>query len=339
MKCICPAIKSEDVEDEDQDWFCPLCLAASNLTHQMQIACEPDFDNSGEEEHNEEDEWDTPRDVFPNSRWEYETAVKYSQGKQNDDTDALLAIYLGEEIVGTNKGTTNPMGSDSEDESDYSLFDEESCGRKKKAREEDDDDNGEEDSSDRSSKATWLSSSVDMSIGRAELDALSEEEEEDDDSRSNASSSGSSNNRRRSRRLRALEETENQENAIGAADFDESNILEGKRRRKAVNYRKLNDSLFGKLSEKQKAKLDDGEDYQGKKTAKRKSRSSDDEDDQESNKKIKSNWSNEEDKEESNAEEENGSGSDAQSERESKSESDGSSDSDNSGDDMEREED
>jgi hypothetical protein len=340
MKCICPAIKSEDVQEEDQDWFCPLCSAASNLTHQMQIACEPDFDN-GEEEQDEDDEWDTPRDVFPHAQWEYETATKYAQGKQNDATDALLAIYLGEEIVGTNKGTTNPIGSDSEDESDYSLFDEKSCGRKKKAREEeedDDDNDGEEDSSDRSSKATWLSSSVDMSIGRAELDALSEQEEEDDDSRSNASSSGSSNNRRRSRRLRAIEETENQENTIGA-DFDESNILEGKRRRKAVNYQKLNDSLFGKLSEKQKAKLDDGEDYQGKKMAKRKSRASDDEDDQESNKRIKSNSSNMEDKEESNAEEENGSGSDAQSEGESKSESDGSSDSDNSGDDMEREED
>jgi hypothetical protein len=126
-----------------------------------------------------------------------------------------------------------------------------------------------------------------MSIGRAELDALSEEEEEVDDSRSNASSSEVSNNRRQSRRLHALEETENQENAFSAADFNESNIFEGKRQRKAVNYQKFDDSLFGKLSEKQRAKMDDGEDYQGKNTAKRKHRSSDDEDDQKSNKRIK----------------------------------------------------
>ena len=37
-------------------------------------------------------------------------------------------------------------------------------------------------------------------------------------------------------------------NLEGMGDFDEDNIIVGKRRRKAVDYRKLNDSMFGDLS-------------------------------------------------------------------------------------------
>jgi hypothetical protein len=261
MKCVHPHLKREDIENEDEDWFCPLCSAISNFTHQMQIACE------GEDDENEK-EWDSPDDVFPNSQWEYEVAIKYSQGKQNDDIQELLRTYLGEDIVSPEKGqATNPIGSDSEDENDYSLFDEESFKERKEKKGQELETEEQEDDGDRSSQATWLSSSVELNIGRAELAALSEDEDTEssrDSDTSSASSSGS-NNRRRSRRLRAISNSNDSRtinNQDIGADFDESNILEGKRRRKAVDYQKLNDALFGTLDEKQKAKLDDEDDYQ-----------------------------------------------------------------------------
>ena len=294
MKCVHPAVTEQDIENEDDDWFCPLCLSISTLTHKMQIACEGEEEDFNEEE--SDMEWDTPRDVFPNSKWEYETALKYSQGKQNDDINALLTIYLGQDI-GTINGSSNnnnipmnPIGSDSEDENDYSLFDEESFAERKRKEngnddnDVEDDEDDSDDESDRDSQATWLSSSVEMNIGRAELAALSEEDDddsEDDDSDSSSNNSSQSGNgggsgrrrKRKSRRLRAKQQRD-RVSAIAAnsfgADFDESNIVEGKRRRKTVDYRKLNDSLFGTLSETQKRKLDDGDDYHRKKKRKKK---------------------------------------------------------------------
>ena len=56
---------------------------------------------------------------------------------------------------------------------------------------------------------------------------------------------------------------------ILGADFNEANILPGKRRRQAVDYRKLNDALFGELSEKERDQIDDAEDF---KAAKRRPR-------------------------------------------------------------------
>eukprot|EP00980_Cylindrotheca_fusiformis_P013490 scaffold3440_cov99-Cylindrotheca_fusiformis.AAC.1 len=301
MKCIQPAVKPEDVQNEDEDWFCPMCSSISNWTHQMQIACDPDFEDNN---NNEDDikEWENPNDIFPTSQWEYESAVKYSQGKRNEDTNALLAIYVGEDVVGSTKNQL-PVGSDSEDENDYSLFDEESFAERKKKGEEEE--GGEEDDdddsmSDRSSKATWLSSSIDESIDRDELAALSEVEESDADGEENSDDSGSAGGssnenerrqrRRKSRRLRSREQTLQQVTKTVGVEFDESNIVQGKRRRKPIDYRKLNDTLFGKLSEKESAKLDDGQDYKTK--SKRKKRkhgsSSDDEKEKESSEKKKS---------------------------------------------------
>ena len=266
MKCVYPGVTQEEIEDEDNDWFCPLCSAISNFIHQMQIACEGE-DEDYDEDAGSEMEWDTPHDVFPNSKWEYETALKYSQGKQNDDINLLLSTYLGEEI-GTNP--INPVGSDSEDENDYSLFDEESFAERRKTENV-----GDDESSDRESQATWLSSSVEGKIGQAELAALSEED--NDDESSGDDSSNSSKSRRKSRRLRNRE-NERRTTAILGADFDRSNIVQGKRNRKTVDYRKLNDSLFGNLSEIQKRKLDDADDYKSKKKKAIRNETSDDTD-------------------------------------------------------------
>ncbi|GMH49093.1 hypothetical protein TrRE_jg13121 [Triparma retinervis] len=44
-------------------------------------------------------------------------------------------------------------------------------------------------------------------------------------------------------------------NLDGMGDFDENNIVAGKRRRKAVDYTKLNDSMFGGLTEEGRVKV------------------------------------------------------------------------------------
>ena len=44
-------------------------------------------------------------------------------------------------------------------------------------------------------------------------------------------------------------------NLDGMGDFDENNIVAGKRRRKAVDYTKLNDSMFGSLTEEGRVKV------------------------------------------------------------------------------------
>ena len=47
----------------------------------------------------------------------------------------------------------------------------------------------------------------------------------------------------------------------GMGDFDESNIIQGRRKRKAVDYRKLNDDMFGDLTPTKQEKIfgDEGE--------------------------------------------------------------------------------
>eukprot|EP00934_Nitzschia_sp_Nitz4_P007629 Nitzschia sp. Nitz4//scaffold134_size62860//19808//22524//NITZ4_006322-RA/size62860-augustus-gene-0.64-mRNA-1//-1//CDS//3329535478//7619//frame0 len=272
MKCIYPQVTQKDIENEDDDWFCPLCQAISNLLPSIQSACmDEDWDHRRETErykHLEESSlhsWGNVDDVFPDSEFEFNSSMKLKAGKQNEDTARLLKVYLGDDFFGDKEAVPMPVGSDSEDENDYSLFDEESFDeRRRKEKEEhvDDDDDSE---SSHSSQATLQDmSSVEMKIGKSELAALSEEEDEE-----SSSDDESDSPKRRSRRLRSKTvKSEHSSFADVGADFDESNILEGKRQRKKVDYRKLNDALFGQLSAKEKAAIDDKDDFQVKKQLK-----------------------------------------------------------------------
>jgi hypothetical protein len=80
--------------------------------------------------------------------------------------------------------------------------------------------------------------------------------------------------RRKSRRLRHVGESEppNKSEPMLGADLNEANILPGKRHRQVVDYRKLNDCLFGELSEKERAQIDYAEEF---KAAKRRPKNKD----------------------------------------------------------------
>jgi len=287
MQCVVPHVKPQDIENEDEDWFCPLCRAISHLIADVQLACK---DGDWEQQPESEQElgmaslqsWESADEVFPESEWEYTTSLQLKAGKQNDETTKLVKMYLGEDFVTqTNGAPPMPAGSDSEDENDYSLFDEESFEeRRRREREklggedgskdkndgsaEGEDSSCDDDDSTRSSQATLVDmSSVELNIGKSELAALSDDggsssEDEPPDN-------GSASPQRRSRRIRNRTTNVSGQTSVAegnGADFDESNIIEGKRKRRAVDYRKLNDALFGNLSAKDRANLDDTDDYQ-----------------------------------------------------------------------------
>ncbi|KAG7356441.1 PHD-finger domain containing protein [Nitzschia inconspicua] len=262
MKCVYPAVSMDDVENEEEDWFCPICTGVSTLMGEMHDLC------IGSEDPDIEDEsmasWDDIMDIFPDSEWEYHTALKLLKGKRNADTQRLLAMYLGENI--NDQPVQMPVGSDSEDENDYSLFDEQSFAeRKKKKREAVE--KSDSDDSTTSSQATLVAMSSVEDVDRDELAALAADGEmlHDDESSAAGSEDGSDEGRmRKSRRLRKKmlhADGDDSRSVENGADFSEANIIEGKRRRTKVDYRKLNEALFGCLDEKQNRQLDDKDEF------------------------------------------------------------------------------
>ena len=247
MKCVYPHVKPEDIENEDEDWFCPICSKSAELMGEIHDLCIGD-----ENEEASTGSWEDVHDVFPGSQWEYETAQKILKGKRNEDTQRLLAMFLGEDM---NKKVQMPMGSDSEDENDYSLFDEDSF-QERKLQERDE--KSDKDSICSSLATLQEMNDIDYKVGKAELAALSEEEGSESDS---DDSNESENQVRRSRRLVKKEEGEEASPLDFGADFDEANIIVGKRKRKRVNYQKLNDVMFGDLSDHQQGMIDGGEDF------------------------------------------------------------------------------
>ena len=261
MKCVCPIVKSEDIENEDEDWFCPICESIAIFMGEMHDLCIGDDDDDAASSGS----WEDIHDIFPNSQWEYETAMKILKGKRNEDTQRLMAMFLGEDT--TNKSQVQmPVGSDSEDENDYSLFDEDSF-KERRRKEKDDDDSHSDDST----------CSVEFMVGKDELGALSED---DNESSEETSDDESETKIRKSRRLvRRKEVKEESNNADFGADFCESNIINGKRKRQRVNYRKLNDMMFGDLSDNQQVMIDGGDDFDASKIKVTKTESDNDSDD------------------------------------------------------------
>jgi len=273
MKCVYPIVKGEDIENEHDDWFCPICASIANFMGEMHDLCIGDDDDDD----NSSGSWTDVHDIFPNSKWQNQTAVKILKGKRNDDTQRLVAMFFGEDV---NKNQVQMLvGSDSEDENDYSLFDEDSFEeRRHREREEEDDGDSNKDDSTCSSQATLQGkSSIEYKVGKNELAALSEDEDEcfvennDEESETNT---------RRSRRLLKRKDTVEESNCADVgADFSEANIVNGKRKRRRVNYRKLNDMMFGDLSDHQQVMIDGGDDFDDSKIKVTKTESDNDSDD------------------------------------------------------------
>jgi hypothetical protein len=279
MKCCKPEITAEDLEDENDDWFCPICSCLADLLLLIQGEYMGDeweqrrygLQLDGKDTTGSVKSWDAVDDVFPESEWEYETACLLKEGKCNTATKQLLAQVLGLDSL--------PVDEDHDDVEEDAHFDPSAFdAERRRAREALEQEEADEDSS-HSSQATLADMAdvcVEMEIGKDELAALSEQDDEDDDSSEQESESGSREKVRRSRRIRKHDST----NASSDGDpgrFDESNIVEGKRGRKPVDYKKLNEAIFGDLPDTEAAKIDDTDDFEIKETRKKVSKSSDDE--------------------------------------------------------------
>jgi hypothetical protein len=288
MKCCKPEVTAQDLEDENDDWFCPICSGLADLLMLIQGEYMGDeweqrryaLQLDGKDTTGSVKSWDAVDDIFPDSEWEYETACLMKEGKRNTATRQLLAQVLGLESL--------PEDEDHDDVEedahfDPSVFDKERRRARKTLEEEEEAD----DDSSHSSQATLADmSSVELEIGKNELAALSEPEDEDDEEVDDGSDqegeNGSKGQVRRSRRIRKHGST----NASSDGDlgkFDESNIVKGKRGRKPVDYIKLNEAIFGDLPDAEAAKLDDTDDFEVKEARKKLSESSDDESGKEDN--------------------------------------------------------
>jgi hypothetical protein len=279
MQCCKPEITAQDLEDETADWFCPICSCLADLLLLIQGNYMGDeweqrrygLQMDGKDTTGSVKSWDAVDDIFPEAEWEYEAACQLKEGKRNTATKQLLAQVLGLDSL--------PDDDDHDDVEEDAHFDPSAFDterRRARAALEEKEDDDDEDSS-HSSQATLADmSSVELEIGKGELAALSEPEDEDDDDEG-SENGGSVGQIRRSRRIRKHDSTNANSDNGDPGRFDETNIVEGKRGRKPVDYKKLNEAIFGDLPDAEAAKLDDTDDFEMKETRKKVSECSDDE--------------------------------------------------------------
>lgn len=259
MRCLQPHVKPEEVENEEDDWFCPLCSTLADMMlliqtnhmgdewEQRRYAAELDGVKNGDDDSLKS--WNAVEEVFPEVEVNYAAACDLKDGKRTTAASKLLGRILGleEQEIDTD------IDDDEEDEDD-GHFDLESFQEKRhQARVELSGD--KEDASEGSSQATLEEmSSVELNIGKDELAALSEVSEDEEESEQEV--------QRRSVRLRKSGNTSSANASVSdPGKLDESNILNGKRGRKSVDYQKLNDAIFGELSDGEIAKIDDTDDF------------------------------------------------------------------------------
>lgn len=264
MKCCKPEITAQDLKNEDDDWFCPICSGLADLLLLIQSEYMGDeweqrryaLQLDDKETTGSVKSWDAVDDVFPEAEWEYETACQLKEGRRNKATNELLAQVLGLDSI---EGEEEDDNVEEDEHFDLGVFEtERRKGRKTELEGEATDD----DETSNSSQASLVNMDcVELEIGKDELAALSEQEDGDDSEEE--SDDNSEGPRRRSRRIQKHESA----NHIGDMDpgkMDESNILKGKRGRKSVDYIKLNEAIFGGLPDAEAAKIDDADDFQVK---------------------------------------------------------------------------
>jgi len=282
MHCLQPIMTPEKASEEE-DWFCPLCTTLAKLVGEVQS--EYTGDNWQDEENGSVASWEQVDDIFPEAEKEYKMTMNWKKNKIDDETKSYLMGLFGDDNDKEFE-MDEPEANDSialEDDDDDDDYDPE---QKRNDKVENNNIPNDSDSDDDDSSNATLQdmSSVELHIGKGELNALSGEEsvesESGDDRKNNdyyKNEEGIKQPSRRSCRsrstrfLRANNNNPDKEDIVKVRKryqstdngaLDESNILLGKRRRRKIDYRKLNDSMFGKLSAKEKKKIDDHDDFQ-----------------------------------------------------------------------------
>jgi hypothetical protein len=227
----------QEIEEQD-DWFCPICTATTELIASVQSEY---YGDDWEKKAHDDDtivSWEHVSDVFPEAEHEYEMTMKWKAGKEDEETVEFLTSLLG--FNASRAGLKRDSDEDDEEEDDDDPEDDDFDLEKFHNRSRDAE---EEDGSVASSQATLQDmSSVELNIGRAELNALSSGESSDEEEESGDESSAPRPRRSRRRRAsRAGSTASTSGDSFLRPDIGtlhESNIVEGKRPRKPVDYRK-----------------------------------------------------------------------------------------------------
>jgi hypothetical protein len=289
MHCLPTPLTQQEAEAED-DWFCPLCTAMAKLIASVQSEYTGD---EWEADDATVQSWDQVADVFPESEHEYTMAIKWKEGKVDEETSSFLASYFGVAFESNSTVIPSPRTAavaldaddeEDEDDDDFDLADFESSRNQSDDANENDADNDDDDSAGGGGSDHSLSdmSSVELNIPKGELDALSACSTNDDDEDDDV---GDQKPRRRTRSGRSSRANTSGESSADdvskrpdVGTLDESNIIQGKRRRQNVDYRRLNDAMFGALTENEIGEIDDKDDFTVKIVDRKDSSSSEDDD-------------------------------------------------------------
>jgi len=286
MNCVTPRVTQQELEDDkDGSWFCPYCTNLAVLVHYAQVEYLGDeweerlrrkeqykrHHQQDEEEDNEDNEstssWDNAADVFPEAEYENAVAVKWGHGVRDKETDDLLSSFLGcflgknNQNFGGDENSADVMilDGDDEDEDEDEDYDED----EEKEATGNDDNSLDTDESNSDETSLEDMSSIECGVDKSELDALSscssldsgDNEEEEDASAKKTKTrrskraqrhNNSSANKATPSSLSSREKKDVTMSDVG--DLDEANILLGKRRRTKVDYRRLNDAMFGDVT-------------------------------------------------------------------------------------------
>ena len=228
--------------------------------------------------------WEHPSDVFPEAVEEERVASRLERGKRNDLTDRWLCNLLG--IPNGDASQDNQDAGDTSDviENDYDEDDDSSVSIADNSDEDSDDANDDDD--DGSVEVEWK---VGKSELNALSDYSESDESSSDEGDSKGACSTKSPGARSSKRLRkqrkqspapaarratavpapkrpqtalgallrrrkdaagdSSSESDNDRNRPNVGALDASNIVSGRRNRTKVDYRKLNDAMFGDVEE------------------------------------------------------------------------------------------
>mmetsp|Transcript_38296 Transcript_38296/g.46760 ORF Transcript_38296/g.46760 Transcript_38296/m.46760 type:complete len:1003 (+) Transcript_38296:18-3026(+) len=178
----------------------------------------------------------------------YATLLHYVQDMYMGDESVEKEWEDADEVF---EGETDFDGQDGGESSDDEDFDPEKGEEEDKGEGNENDDGDEDDDDDDGTSVSTLAgmSDVEATIDKSELDALSEDEV----------GVVGENGKRARRNLGAVQDSKGNDD-IGK--LDAANILKSKRNRNKVDYRQLNDAMFGQVSAKAIPLLDDEDDFQ-----------------------------------------------------------------------------
>jgi hypothetical protein len=292
MHCLPTTLTQEEAKAKD-DWFCPLCTTMAKLIASVQSEYTGD---EWEEDDATVQSWDQVADVFPESEHEYTMAIKWKEGKVDEEVSSFLASYFGVAFESVSTVIPSPRTAavtldaddeEDEDDDDFDLADFESSRKHSNDVNKNDTDDDDADSAgvDGSDDSLSDMSSVDLNIPKGELDALSPCSTNKDDNDDDDDNAGDKKPRQRPRSGRLSRANTSGESSANdgskrpdVGTLDESNIIQGKRSRQKVDYIRLNDAMFGALKENEIDDIDDKDDFTAKIDDRKDSSTSEDDD-------------------------------------------------------------